>query len=379
MNKRLYKYLGLTFLVGFFSAVFHGLGINNLLPRQIVYSDLIGFASKVLESIPYINKQIEYPPITGLFIHLMGKLSGGEVGYYILSSFFLILFGAATTYLFYKILLARPKLSEGGEEKAHNRLLWFWIFSPALLFFFNFNWDVIAIFFIVAAFYLESKKKNNSAAAFLALGFSAKIFPALFLVPLLIKTEKISEKIKALFSFLITTLAVNGYFIFANFTNWSYFLRLNSERNSNPDSIWTIIRFLFGEIPIPTINLISGLLLIVSLAFVFWKYREESFIKLSFAATLLFLIFNKVFTPQYVLWLLPFFVLLPELKKNWFYLLNISGIAVLFSILPWFFIEKSINYFYLTSIFVLIRHICLVYLLVYILKIEKVSEIKYGK
>jgi len=356
MNK-FRPYLISILAVGIISAVFHGLAINNILPWHIAYSDVLGFWEKASQPVAYTDKQIEYPVITGLFIHFIGQLGGGRADYYLWSSFFLILLAIATTLFLYKL---------AGDKR---ELIRYWIFAPTMLVFLTFNWDILAIFLVVLAFYLVSKNNNMAAAAMLALGASAKLFPAIYLIPLLMKQENNAEKVKSALSFGITALAANIYFMLANFGNWSYFFRLNGVRNSNPDSIWTIIRFLFRGLTVPQINIISLILFLAVFSYVMWKYKKESFIKLCFAGTLIFLLFNKVFTPQYLLWLLPFFVLLPEFNlTNRFYFLEFSNIFALFFILPWFFIEKNINYIYLSGIFVLVRHFLLANILFRILK-----------
>lgn len=344
--------------VGLLSAAFHGLGLFSNIPWHIVYSDVLGFFQRAAESgFPYLDKPMEYPVLTGLFIHLMAVLGQNRAGYYILSALFLILFAAVATYFLYRIT----------PEENRKKLWLYWIFAPSMLIFLTFNWDILTLLFVILAFYFIKKDKDYLAAFFLALGFAGKLYPVLYLIPLLLRKPNFKTVSKLIGVFLITVFAVNAFFLFSNFDGWSYFYTLNSLRNSNPDSIWTIARFFFRGLDVPAINLISLLLFGSSYTFLIWKLRRQNTLVLCFVATLLFLIFNKVFSPQYILWLLPFFVLLPAIKKKWFYTLEFSNLAAFFLILPWHLISKEVIYFYYSAPFVVIRHIALIAILIAVL------------
>lgn len=340
--------------IGFLSAAFHGLGLIKSAPWHIVYSDTLGFYQRIsAPGLPYLDKNLEYPVITGFFIQLMAWLGQSRAGYFIFTSLFLIFIAALATYFLYKITL----------EPNKKRLWQFWIFAPSMLFFSIYNWDLIAVLFTILAFYFAAKDKDGWAAFFLALGFSAKFYPIIYLPILILKNLSWKNVFKLTSVFLFTFFILNSLFIFSNFDGWSYFYTLNQTRNSNPDSIWTIVRFFFRRLDTQSINVISLIFFAASYAFSLWKFKKQGFVWLCFVGTLLFLIFNKVFSPQYILWLLPFFVLLPHVKKWLFYTLEFSNLTVLFLILPWHLIIKDSIYFYLSAPFVIIRHIILVTLI----------------
>jgi hypothetical protein len=358
--------------VGLISAAFHGLGLVKGVLWHIVYSDTLGFYKKIAgPGLPYLDKNIEYPVITGWFMQLASWLGQTRAGYFIVNSLFLIILAALATY-FLSLILARSASTEAnasqsrkseGPEQNREKLWLYWIFAPSMFFFSTYNWDLIAVLFVVLAFYFSAKDQNGWAAFFLALGFSAKFYPIIYLPILILKNPKKWLKITGVF--VAVTVFLNFPFAFLNFEGWSYFFTLNNLRNSNPDSIWTIARFFFRNLDVSTINFLSLLFFGGSYLLLLWKQRNENLIKLCFAATLLFLIFNKVFSPQYILWLLPFLVLLPAVKKWQFYSLELSNLMTFFLILPWHFISKDIFYFYLSAPFVLIRHVVLLTLLFY--------------
>ena len=336
------------------------LGMKEVIPWFIGYSDISPFNKIALQpGLPYIDKDVEYPVITGLFIHLTG-LGKTKENYFLLSSFFLVLFGLLTLITLYKLVL------EKGIDK--KRLIIFFAAAPSILFFMIYNWDLIAIFFTVLSLYFFRQKKDVSAAIFLSLGFNAKLFPILLLPIMLLKRDSIIKWVKIIFSFFITSIIVNIYFIIKNFDGWLFFYTFNSLREPNPDSMWGII-YRFSGIEIKLIGLISLVLFLILYLFIIFYYRKKNIYYLGAASILLFLIFNKVFSPQYILWLLPFFILIPKLNKISFYSLEISNLIVLFSILPWIFIIPKIDLFLnISQFFVIVRHIIMIYLVYFILK-----------
>ena len=337
------------------SAVFHKLPW----PSSIIYSDIVPFYNLAIQpGIFYINKPVEYPVITGLFIQFAGIVGKTPLGYYLVSSLLILVSALGSTYLLYRM----------APDK--STIYRYWVLAPSMLIFAVYNWDLFAILFVtLAAFFLVAKHKNYLVSALLSLGLSIKLYPAMYLLPLIGKTKTLSSRVKIVWIFGLMFVVVNLPFAIINFQGWYYFFSFNNQRLPNPDSIWGVFHYYLPQLNVITINILSLLIFAFTYFAVLWRYRNKSILKLFFASTLIFLLCNKVFSPQYMLWILPFFVLTPVNNKGLFYSLEICNLAVLFTILP-IVLGSSHNESLLFSsqIFVILRHGLLIYLLFCVLR-----------
>jgi hypothetical protein len=88
------------------------------------------------------------------------------------------------------------------------------------------------------------------------------------------------------------------------------FWRFNSERSANFDSLWYLVEQVRGTpFPVPTLNLLSagtlGLIAIVVLAVGTRRRPPEEWWSLALPLACAFLLTNKVYSPQYTLWVIP--------------------------------------------------------------------------
>lgn len=347
--------LAAVFCVGVCSALLHGKGVFHNLSLALSYSDVVSFGHVALApGVPYIDTNIEYPVLTGLFIRLMGVLGSSQAGYYLFTSFALIALAALTTYFLYVM----------AKEAEREKLLLYWALAPSMLVFTVYNWDMLALFLVVSGFYLLRAKRRVGAIALFALAASAKFYPLLYVAPLLMQGRKTGQWLYDAAVFTGTLLTVNLYFIVRNFRGWSYFLAFNSARGPNPDSIWSLLRaYLWPHLTTSDINTISFALFGLSAAFALWRFRDSEPIHVAFLLTLLFLFCNKVFSPQYALWLLPFYILSYAPQRRLFYLFELVNAGVLFTILPIFFAPEQAILISLNPLLVIVRQILVAFLI----------------
>ncbi|MCA1726810.1 MAG: hypothetical protein LC722_03885, partial [Actinobacteria bacterium] len=122
--------------------------------------------------------------------------------------------------------------------------------------------------------------------------------------------------------------------------NWLVFFKFNSARGADWDSIWFLISEQLGFTWDGTLLNLLSLGTFVALSVALWNLkvaREPDFPRWSFGLPLLiaFLLTNKVYSPQYGLWLLPWFALsLPSVRT--FLAFSVTDMAVYFTRFRWF-------------------------------------------
>src|SRR5258708_27232606 len=326
------KYLLAFIAVGTIGIILHVLALFHILPPALTYSDVALFAQRAIS--PgwfYLDKNIEYSVRSGLFVQLMGWLvHGSKLLYVVFSSLALMGFGAGSNYLLWRML---------PEDKKNN--LWtYWIFAPSMFIFMTYNFDLLVLFEVILAFYLMKKDRPIAASIVLALGFCTKLYPIIYLLPFLIRLENPKKIWKSLGAFIATIVLINVYFIFANFDGWYYFYLFNSLRSYNLDSIWTVIMPWFRPwlYDIGILNIASFFSFMLVYIYILRKYRHVDLITTFLWVTILYAITSKVFSPQHILWLLPFFVLLGEPKKIWYYSLELVNTIIIIIVLYFNFI-----------------------------------------
>jgi uncharacterized membrane protein len=175
------------------------------------------------------------------------------------------------------------------------------------------NWDLFAVALSTGALLAFARGRNGLTGVLLGLGAAAKFYPALLMVPLIAQRRSKREPEAAItvgWATVGTWFLVNLPFAIASPTSWSTFFRFNSSRAADFDSLWYIgcrhvdVGAICGHTS--RINVASFTLFAVSFALVWlWKQRREpEFVRwnLAFPLLVLFLLFNKVYSPQYGLW-----------------------------------------------------------------------------
>lgn len=336
-------------LVGAISAMFHALVVLHPSTWYFSYNDIMPmFQRAAAPGISYFEKSMEYPVLIGFFIQgaqALGKTFGG---FYLVHVGFLVACAVVATSILKRLT-------------TRWALLQYWVFAPSMVVFLVYNWDAIALLVVIAALYFVQHHKHYHSAAFLALGFSTKFFPILYLIPLVFMQTPKNKMIKVCIVFFGVVLLMNGWLMLLNFDGWVYFFTFNGARDPNPDSIWGITQWTFPSIETSVINFISWALFIVGYMALLRKLRNKNPIAVWYGTTLLFLFFNKIVSPQYILWLLPFFALMP-IRTGIFYALELSNLAVFFSLTSWFFLRANASVD-LMALFVIVRHALLFLLL----------------
>jgi uncharacterized membrane protein len=300
------------------------------------YSDsvpLFGAHDLDTGAVPYLESAVEYPILTGAFmygaaqlaqIYDAASLNNGLVPdmpevytYYSVTALLLSLCALAIAWAVYHLAGRRPW---DAAMVALSPLLFVHAFT---------NWDLWAVAWASAGLLAWSRRWPVLAGILIGLGVAAKLYPVLFLGVLFLlclRAGRLRDWAKTTLATVLTWTAVNLPVALEAPENWSLFFRLNQDRTADPDSLWRIIEHISGSTGATLFDPVlapgqapSGLNLAVALAtaavcagvaFVALRAPVRPRLpQLLFLLVAGFLLVNKVWSPQFSLWLLPLAVL----------------------------------------------------------------------
>jgi uncharacterized membrane protein len=200
--------------------------------------------------------------------------------------------------------------------------------APTLALAGTINWDLVAVAATALALLAWERGRRGAGGwfwlvgVFLGLGTAAKLYPALLLGPILllsVRERRWRRAAEVCAAAAGSWLVVNLPVMIAYPEGWALFYRFNRERPAEFGSPWYALELL-GH-PVGSLNSVAtGLLLIACAGVAALALRarpQPPLAALAFLVVAAFLLTNKVYSPQYVLWLLPLAVLaglrLPEL------------------------------------------------------------------
>lgn len=173
------------------------------------------------------------------------------------------------------------------------------------------NWDIPPVFLLALGMLAVKRGHPLRAGMWFGLGAAFKMFPLFALGAYAVLAVR-SRKWRGFLLMCLTTAAswavVNVPIAVAYPQAWREFLRLNSDRTGSWNSIYQVIHRTFGVIPgVETLNSLTFILFAGSCIAVgvlgLMAYRRPRVAELIFLILAAFLLFNKVWSPQYSLWL----------------------------------------------------------------------------
>lgn len=267
---------------------------------------------------------MEYPVITGYFMWGVSELAkyyvefAGHVGLPVplsVAAYFTI--GAIILAMFYLWAVA-------STARIARRRVWdvaIMCLSPLLVVHAFTNWDLLAIGLTAGAMAAWARGRPVLAGALIGLGTAAKLYPVLLLGALLLLCIR-SARFQGFFRTTMTAaavwLVVNLPVMYLYPAGWYEFIKLNSQRVAEYDSWYAIYTTLSGSHVFdnaagsdsPTLlNVLSLVLFGLACLSIAWfalaARRRPRLAQLIFLIVAAFLLTNKVWSPQYSLWLLP--------------------------------------------------------------------------
>ncbi|HWB68202.1 MAG TPA: glycosyltransferase 87 family protein [Mycobacteriales bacterium] len=201
--------------------------------------------------------------------------------------------------------------------------------APVLLFYLDVNWDILATLAAVATLAAWGRRRWWLAGVLLGLGVSAKFYPLLLLPAIALvayRARQFRPFAKLCGTGVATWLIVNVPVWVANPAGFERFYSFNSHRPADFDS-WTFAwqDYVFGsghQWNVSSLNVTTGLLFVICLAGIavlaLRAIEPPRLAQLAFLIVVAFLLTNKVYSPQYAVFLLPFVVLA---RPRWGYFL----------------------------------------------------------
>ncbi|RKS79318.1 uncharacterized protein DUF2029 [Actinomadura pelletieri DSM 43383] len=221
--------------------------------------------------------------------------------------------------------------------------------SPALLLTASINWDLLAVALSALALAAWSARRPTLAGALLGLAIAAKFYPLLFLGPLILLCIRAAQW-RAMGRMLVGTAAawllVNLPVMIFAWDGWREFYSFSQKRGVDWGSIFFYLQdhgLEKATSDTETLNLLgTGTFLVLAAGIAVLTFvapTRPRLPQLMFLVLVAFMLPNKVWSPQYVLWLLPLAVLArPKLPA--FVVWQLGEIAYFFGIW-WFLLSVS--------------------------------------
>jgi uncharacterized membrane protein len=188
------------------------------------------------------------------------------------------------------------------------------------------NFDTLAVACASAAMVALARRRPLLAGVLLGIGGAFKFYPLMLLLPILLvalRRRDLATAARAVGGAALAWAACNAPVALAWPIGWSEFFRLNQSRPADPDSLYFVVGYftgwpgfdgplVAGQSP-AALNAVSAALFLAAcagIAVLAWKApRTPRVASLAFLVVASFLLVNKVWSPQYSLWLVPLAVL----------------------------------------------------------------------
>ncbi|MGW5477191.1 glycosyltransferase family 87 protein [Streptomyces sp. NPDC004008] len=270
-----------------------------------------GFADGL---VPYFDKlpgdmnYLEYPVLTGVFMEVAswltpssGDIQSREQIYWMVNA---------------GMLLVCAVVIAVCTARIHRRRPWDGLLvalAPAFALTATINWDLLAAALLAAAMLMWSRGRALAFGILVGLATAAKFYPFLVLGPLLVlcwRAGKWREFSTAVLGAVGAWLVVNVPVMLLAPQGWSKFYSFSKERGVDFGSIFLFVsRWLNVDIPADTANAWAMFLMVAACAGIaaitLTAPRRPRFAQLVFLIVAVFILTNKVYSPQYVLWLVP--------------------------------------------------------------------------
>jgi hypothetical protein len=262
---------------------------------------------------PYFSRNLEYPPLIGEVMYAAHEpFAHGLRNPFLANMVLLTALAAVTTWMLWR---------------RDGKRAWRWALAPPLLIQGLQNWDLLAVAPATIGLIQWENGLAFAGGLLLGVGAAAKLFPALFVPILAASSWHRGQRRQAL---RVVAGSAVGFAVFAlpiyAFVPRAldYFLKFHGERGPDRGAIWYFVfhgpardAWFSGQRVVDFITIVPSIMLIAALALltVYARRGRISPFGACALATIACLVTSKVYSPQYDLWIVPFFVLLPVRTK----------------------------------------------------------------
>lgn len=198
--------------------------------------------------------------------------------------------------------------------------------SPLLIFQIFTNFDALATALAIGGLVAWARRRPTLAGVLIGVGVAAKLYPALLLLPLLVlavRTDRMADAARTVVAAVGAWFLVNVPVMVLFPRGWSEFFRLNSRRGDDMDSIYNVVKSFTGwrgfdpntgfwEPPVILNSVVAASFLACCAGIAYIALtapQRPRLAQLAFLTVAAFLLVNKVWSPQFSLWLVPLAVL----------------------------------------------------------------------
>jgi uncharacterized membrane protein len=253
---------------------------------------------------------VEYPVLTGTVMWIFAKAipSGDDeiLNYYRLNAIFL-----AALFIFLAIIVYRIR-----PEFAYLAAI-----APAAIASLYINWDLWAITSMILSIYWFDRKKYKHSAVAIGISISTKFLPIFLLIPIALilwRRNEIKELLRYFVIAITVFAAINLPVFLTTPDGWLRFYELNFDRGQDWGSLWYGLSSL--GVNLGNTNFFAILTLFVVILFIslliFSTKETLTLADVSFILLALVMIASKVYSPQYVLWLVPLAVIAMSTRRD---------------------------------------------------------------
>jgi uncharacterized membrane protein len=188
--------------------------------------------------------------------------------------------------------------------------------SPVLVVNALVNWDLLAVALVAGALLAWARQRPVLTGVLIGLGVATKLYPLFLLggiAVICLRSRDLRRLATVVVAAALAWLVADLPAMLTGWDEWMHFWSFNNERGADLGSLWLVLSQAGVPVSVDLVNRVSLLGLaawcVVVLIIGLRAPQTPRLAQLGFLVVAGFLVLNKVYSPQYVLWLLPLAVM----------------------------------------------------------------------